>query len=741
MESRTVTWNVPNATYMTDGGPSHFSSWHTLDVSLVVNMNSTSGSWSSFKFDVYGVYNDNIFNDAYVKDIHVYGGAGNDWFNLNHISDDSSKPDWNSYLSMGDGNDTVKMDDDTTERGTDNIDLGNGDDYAYAGWGNDTVSGGGGNDIVYGCAGDDSLGGGDGDDILYGGDGNDTLDGGSGADILKAGKGNDVASGGDGDDQLMATLNVGNTPTLTGGNGNDVFTLCSDLYVSGSASSTTDWGSIAEGSLANAGTSSVATALMAAAFAPGAGWTAITSTAISFGADLLGKFVAGLSAGASTVTTTSMVSGTYITVSDFDPRYDTLQLTFDKDVTLDVEYSGTTGATLYVKDTTGAFRVKAALADGFSSLFGYDPNAIESMMNVYLKSGLCVTSSTVKSNGVDITSSLSGYTDASGGALTVSDFGVTSGNMYVFGSFAGQSIDGGYDASTHILTGTAGADIVSAQRIDFAKTDANNAIESLAQVNTSNQAYLYGGDGSDIVIGGAAKDVLDGGSGVDNLYGLGGNDTLTGGLGNDVFHVLTSSLSTDQSSSTASSANAGSDTITDFNGQFDSDTIYIDDTSVSASGITYTQSGSDIVLGFAGRTQTVTLQNKTLSDWQFSAAADSTGHVAVTGTYVGPSGCFITTATAEQFGWADDCAVLTVLRRFRDEVMARRADWRRDILTYYQMAPRIVAATRGDARLYARLWYESLRPAVCAIVAGKHERAYAIYRRMVERLAARAPRS
>jgi len=37
--------------------------------------------------------------------------------------------------------------------------------------------------------------------------------------------------------------------------------------------------------------------------------------------------------------------------------------------------------------------------------------------------------------------------------------------------------------------------------------------------------------------------------------------------------------------------------------------------------------------------------------------------------------------------------------------------------------------------LYRRLWRRSLRPAVAAIVAGKYQRAYAIYRRMVEELA------
>ena len=728
MQYRTATWNVANNTSVKDGGPKYYSSWSTLDVTLDVNMNSLAGGWSKFKFEVFGVYNDNIFNDAYVRNIDVTGGEGDDWFNLNTIGDDSSKPDWSSVMYMKGGNDTVIMDDDTTERGTDYINLGDGDDYAYAGWGNDTVDGGNGNDVMHGRDGNDKLNGDAGDDILNGG---------SGDDILKGGTGTDILSGGDGNDQLSATRGVGYAPVLTGGNGYDIFTLCSDLYVPSSTSSSTDWSSIAAGTIAKAGTSNAASYIVKSLFSLGTGWNAIASTAITFGADMLGKFVTELSAGGSTVNTSNIVSGTYIELSDFDPREDTLQLTFDKDVVLAVEFSGSTNATMYVKDSTGATRIKAVLDTDFTNVFGGDANAVTSMLNTYLSSGLYITSTSVKSNGTEV--SLSGYTDASGGTLSASDFGVTSGKMYVMGSFAGQTLDGGYDASTTILTGTAGSDVVSLQRIDFSKTDSYNAIESLAQVKTTKQGILYGADGSDVVIGGTAMDQLNGGNGVDHLYGLGGSDSYAGGFGDDYFHVLTSCLSTDQNSSNASASNAGSDTITDFNSYLDSDIIYVDNTAVKTSDVQFAQSGSDIVISFAGQTNTVTLQNKTLSDWTFNTATDVTGNVMITGSYSGPSGCFITTATAEQFGWADDCRVLETLRWFRDHVMAARPDWQRDIGVYYRIAPRIVAATRHDTALYRRLWRRSLRPAVAAIVAGKYQRAYDIYRRMVEELAPARP--
>jgi PKD repeat protein len=47
-------------------------------------------------------------------------------------------------------------------------------------------------------------------------------------------------------------------------------------------------------------------------------------------------------------------------------------------------------------------------------------------------------------------------------------------------------------------------------------------------------AWLYGGDGNDLLKGGSGNDMLIGGAGNDTLIGGGGNDTLIGGTGNDV---------------------------------------------------------------------------------------------------------------------------------------------------------------------------------------------------------------
>lgn len=77
---------------------------------------------------------------------------------------------------------------------------------------NDSLSGGAGDDMIWGQTGDDTLDGGAGDDTLDGGAGNDRITGGAGADRIDGGAGNDQIAFGTGD-------------TVTGGDGDDVFTL------------------------------------------------------------------------------------------------------------------------------------------------------------------------------------------------------------------------------------------------------------------------------------------------------------------------------------------------------------------------------------------------------------------------------------------------------------------------------------------------------------------------------------
>jgi hypothetical protein len=101
----------------------------------------------------------------------------------------------------------------------------------------------------------------------------------------------------------------------------------------------------------------------------------------------------------------------------------------------------------------------------------------------------------------------------------------------------------------------------------------------------------------------------------------------------------------------------------------------------------------------------------------------------------GKSWCYITTATVTALGLPDDCDELTLLRRFRDEVLLATPSGRREVEAYYATAPTIVAAINrlGDSQaVYRHLFHHRIAPAVAAVRAGRHADAYAIYRRLVE---------
>lgn len=56
----------------------------------------------------------------------------------------------------------------------------------------------------------------------------------------------------------------------------------------------------------------------------------------------------------------------------------------------------------------------------------------------------------------------------------------------------------------------------------------------------------------------------------------------------------------------------------------------------------------------------------------------------------GGGGCYITTATCEEYGKPDDCYELTAFRNFRDNWLANQPDGKKLIDKYYQTAPAIV---------------------------------------------------
>lgn len=100
-------------------------------------------------------------------------------------------------------------------------------------------------------------------------------------------------------------------------------------------------------------------------------------------------------------------------------------------------------------------------------------------------------------------------------------------------------------------------------------------------------------------------------------------------------------------------------------------------------------------------------------------------------------GCFITTACCETLGLYDDCFELAVLRRYRDQVLAKRPGGKADIARYYELAPLILARIPERTRrarlllLYARF----ILPASLAAHLGLNALAYRLYRQMLEGLA------
>ena len=103
---------------------------------------------------------------------------------------------------------------------------------------------------------------------------------------------------------------------------------------------------------------------------------------------------------------------------------------------------------------------------------------------------------------------------------------------------------------------------------------------------------------------------------------------------------------------------------------------------------------------------------------------------------VPPEGCFITTACCEALGLDDDCFELRALRRYRDEVLAKRPGGAGDIAAYYELAPLILARLPHEARemrlrsLYARY----ILPAALAARLGLNALAYRLYVLMLDEL-------
>ncbi len=102
----------------------------------------------------------------------------------------------------------------------------------------------------------------------------------------------------------------------------------------------------------------------------------------------------------------------------------------------------------------------------------------------------------------------------------------------------------------------------------------------------------------------------------------------------------------------------------------------------------------------------------------------------------GKKGCFLTTAACEVRGLPDDCAELTLLRRFRDEVLLYSDEGRRLVEQYYNEAPNLVPFV-VDSPEKERVWRD-IQVTVSHIKRGHHDEATARYSSMFKRLRTKA---
>ncbi len=97
----------------------------------------------------------------------------------------------------------------------------------------------------------------------------------------------------------------------------------------------------------------------------------------------------------------------------------------------------------------------------------------------------------------------------------------------------------------------------------------------------------------------------------------------------------------------------------------------------------------------------------------------------------GDEDCFLTTACVSILGKADNCAELTVLRKFRDEVLKTSATGKKLIKEYYNIAPGIVKAiaVRSDKKMiYTKIYEQMILPTIKCIESDDQRGAISIYK-------------
>ena len=128
-------------------------------------------------------------------------------------------------------------------------------------------------------------------------------------------------------------------------------------------------------------------------------------------------------------------------------------------------------------------------------------------------------------------------------------------------------------------------------------------------------------------------------------------------------------------------------------------------------------------------------QNRSRNDdgkWRAKRSDAGKSRPAKDNSSSGKKGCFLTTAACELRGLPDDCHELSVLRRFRDDVLVSSGEGRALVEEYYREAPRLVPFVEANGEL-DNIWTE-IQSTVAHIERGNHLAAIATYRYMFERL-------
>jgi len=100
------------------------------------------------------------------------------------------------------------------------------------------------------------------------------------------------------------------------------------------------------------------------------------------------------------------------------------------------------------------------------------------------------------------------------------------------------------------------------------------------------------------------------------------------------------------------------------------------------------------------------------------------------------SGCYLTSACVEYMGKPDDCEELTVLRKFRDEVLSKTKEGKALIKKYYEVAPSIVdkiEMSNNKAKYYDYI-YKKVKQCMNFLNENNHKDALLLYKEMVELL-------